>query len=65
MIGDEATDIVTRKWAAEAFDSILPSKFGKNSRVLELMSGTGRYVPMLKDRFEYVEVLDGCEVMMK
>ena len=63
-IGDDRTDELTRQWLAAVFRDLGFDKEHQCDRIIEVMAGWGRNVPVYKDCFRYIELLDGSDEMV-
>ena len=63
-IGDAHTDELTREWLAAVFQDLGFEKEHPHDRIIEVMAGWGRNVPVYKDCFRYIELLDGSDEMV-
>ena len=63
-IGDHHTDELTRKWLTAVFRDLGFDKEHPHNRILEVMAGWGRNVPVYKDCFRFIELLDGSDEMV-
>ena len=64
-ISDEETDKITRGWLSETLTTLYGPKRRRNDKVLEVMAGYGRNVPVLQEKFNPIELLDGSKEMIK
>ena len=63
-IGDDHTDELTRQWLTAVFRDLGFDKEHPHNRILEVMAGWGRNVPVYKDCFRFIELLDGSDEMV-
>ena len=61
--GDDVTDRVTRDWLSQVFIDLNLSGRRRKERILEVMAGWGRNVPVYQNIFEHIELLDGSDGM--
>jgi hypothetical protein len=63
-IGDVHTDKLTRQWLSAVFRDLGFDKEHQCDRIIEVMAGWGRNVPVYKDCFRFIELLDGSDEMV-